>query len=448
MSSDTIANIATPRGFGGIGVIRISGEDALDILKKLIQKDILIEPRIAKHLFLKDKDGSSLGDAIVIYYKGPNSYTGEDVVEIQTLSSPVLMNKILELIIEYGARLSKPGEFTERAFLNGKIDLVRAESINRIVYSNDLIELKSSLNIFSGKLTEEIKKIINDLNELMLNIEASISFPDDVELMSEEELFNRIKRNVDLIDKILEKHNKSKPFVDGIKLTIFGKANVGKSSLFNIFMEEERVIVSEVPGTTRDTVRERIYLDYLPVEIIDTAGVIRKIDNELDKIAQERSEKVLEYSDFIILMFDGSVDLNEDDFYAIEKVRDKNFIPVINKNDLPQKINKSKLEEVLGKEIISVSCLTKDGIDRLKNKILENFKEIPNQENVLSISSRQKNLLFQAKNILNEIILNHEEIDKISINLKEAIKTLKYIIGEEFDQDILKEIFERFCIGK
>ncbi len=158
MNSDTIANIATPRGFGAIGIIRISGDDALDILKKLIQKDVDIEPRLAKHIFLKDKDGSSLGDAIVIYYKSPNSYTGEDVVEIQTFSSPVLIDKILELIIEYGARLSKPGEFTQRAFLNGKLDLIRAESINRIVYSNDFIELKSSLNVFSGKLTEEIKK--------------------------------------------------------------------------------------------------------------------------------------------------------------------------------------------------------------------------------------------------------------------------------------------------
>lgn len=448
MNSDTIANIATPRGFGGIGVIRISGDDALNILKKLIQKEIQIEPRIAKHTFLKDKDGSSLGDAIVIYYKSPNSYTGEDVVEIQTLSSPVLMNKILELIIEYGARLSRPGEFTQRAFLNGKIDLIRAESINRIVYSNDLIELKSSLNVFSGKLTEEIKKIINDLNELMLNIEASISFPDDVELIFEEELFNRIKKNSELIDEILKKHERSKPFVDGIKLAIFGKANVGKSSLFNIFMEEERVIVSEVPGTTRDTIKERIYIDYLPVDIIDTAGVIRKIDNELDKIAQERSEKVLESSDFIILMFDGSVDLNEDDFYAIEKVKDKNFIPVINKNDLPQKFDKNKLEDILKKEVISISCLTKDGIDKLKSKILENFKDIPSQDDFLSISSRGKNLLIQTKNILNEIIIKQEEIDKISINLKEAIKTLKYIIGEEFDQDILKEIFDRFCIGK
>lgn len=448
MNSDTIANIATPRGFGGIGVIRISGDDSLDILKKLIQKDILIEPRVAKHLFLKDKDGSSLGDAIVIYYKSPNSYTGEDVVEIQTLSSPVLMNKILELIIEYGARLSKLGEFTQRAFLNGKIDLVRAESINRIVFSNDLVELKSSLNVFSGKLTEEIKKIINDLNELMLNIEASISYPDDVELISEEELFNRIKRNIESIDKIIEKHKKSKPFIDGIKLAIFGKANVGKSSLFNIFMEEERVIVSVVPGTTRDTIKERIYIDYLPVDIIDTAGVIRKIDNELDKIAQERSEKVLESSDFIILMFDGSLELNEDDFYAIERVKDKNFIPVINKNDLPQKIDKNKLEEILNKKVVSISCLTKDGIDKLKSKILENFKEIPTQEDILSISSREKNLLIQARKLLNDIISNKEEIDKISINLKEAINTLKYIIGEEFDQDTLKEIFERFCIGK
>ncbi|MCX8094799.1 MAG: tRNA uridine-5-carboxymethylaminomethyl(34) synthesis GTPase MnmE [Caldisericia bacterium] len=448
MTSDTIANISTPRGYGAIGIIRISGENSLYILKKLLQKDINIEPRVAKHFFLKDKDGSSLGDAIIIYYKGPNSYTGEDIVEIQTLSSPVLMNKILELIVEYGARLSRPGEFTERAFLNGKIDLIRAEAINRIVYSQDLIELKSSLNVLEGKLTDEIKKIINDLNELMLSIEASISFPDDVELIREEEIFSKINKNLSSIEKILERYEKSKPFVDGIKLAIFGKANVGKSSLFNIFMEDERVIVSSIPGTTRDVVKERIYLDYLPVDIIDTAGVIKKIENELDKIAQERSEKILDSSNLIILMFDISTELNEDDLYAIEKVKNKNYIPVLNKNDLPKKVDKSKLEEILRKEVISISCITKNGISELKNKILENFKEIPNSDQILSISSREKNLIIQAKNILKEIILNKEEIDKISINLKEAIKALKYVIGEEFDQDTLKEIFERFCIGK
>ncbi|MDI6860868.1 MAG: tRNA uridine-5-carboxymethylaminomethyl(34) synthesis GTPase MnmE [Caldisericia bacterium] len=448
MISDTIVNIATPRGYGAIGVIRISGENALDILKKLIQKETHIEPRLAKHLFLKDKDNSFLGDAIVIYYKAPNSYTGEDVVEIQILSSPVLMERILELIIEYGARLSRPGEFTERAFLNGKIDLVRAESINRIVYSQDLVELKSSLNKFSGKLTEEIKKIIEELNEIVLNIEASISFPDDVELMSEVELFDKVKRNVLIIEKILEKHELSKPFVDGIKLTLFGKANVGKSSLFNIFMEEERVIVSEVPGTTRDIIKERIYINSLPIDIIDTAGVIREIENELDKIAQERSEKVLDTSDLIILMFDGSRELNEDDFYAIEKVKKKNFIPVINKNDLPKAFEKEELEKIIGKDILSISCLTKDGIDKLKREITKIYQNRPELNEIFYINSREKNLFIEAKNFLNEILFNKPTIDEISFLLKDSIKKLKEIIGEEFNQDTLKEIFSKFCIGK
>lgn len=448
MISDTIVNIATPRGYGAIGVIRISGENSLNILKKLIQKEIEIEPRFAKHLFLKDKDSTSLGDAIVIYYKAPHSYTGEDVVEIQVLSSPLLMDRILELIIEYGARLSKPGEFTERAFLNGKIDLVRAESINRIVYSQDLVELKSSLNKFSGKLTDEIKKMINELNDLVLNIEASISFPNDVELINESDLFNIVKRNLEKIEKILEKNEISKPFVDGIKLTIFGKANVGKSSLFNIFMEEERVIVSEVPGTTRDIIKERIYIDSLPIDLIDTAGVIREIENELDKVAQERSEKIIDSSDLIILMFDFSRELNEDDFYAIEKIKGKNFIPVINKNDLPKAFEKEELEKIIGKEILSISCLTKDGIDKLKREIIKIYQNKPELNEIFYINLREKNLFIEAKNLLNEIITYKPTIDEMSFLIKESIKKLKEIIGEEFDHDTLKEIFSKFCIGK
>ncbi len=448
MSNDTIANIATPRGYGAIGIIRISGENALKILYKLTQKDLKIEPRVVKHTFLMDKDGKTLGDAIIVYFKAPNSYTGEDIVEIQTLSSPVLIDRILSLIVEYGARLSRPGEFTERAFLNGKIDLLRAEAINKIVFSRDLYELKSSLNTFEGKVTQEIKKIIEELNSLMLTIEASISFPDDVEGLKQEEIFFIIEKNLKSIENLIKIYEKSKPYVDGIKLTIFGKANVGKSSLFNIFLEEERVIVSDVPGTTRDIVKERIYIDYVPVDLIDTAGVIRNIKNELDKVAQERSEKAIDKSDLIILMFDRSIPLNEDDFYAIEKVKGKNFIPVLNKIDLEEVVKKDELEKILNKEVVSISCLKREGIQELKNKILENFKEKPDLQEIFFMTTREKNLLTEAKNILNEILLEKGDIDKISISIKDAIKTLKYIIGEEFTEDTIKEIFDRFCIGK
>jgi tRNA modification GTPase len=448
MNNDTIVNIATPRGHGAVGIIRISGEKALNILYKLTQKDLKIEPRVAKHTFLKDKDGKNLGDAIVIYFKAPNSYTGEDVVEIQTFSSPVLLDIILSLSVEYGARVSKPGEFTERAFLNGKIDLLKAEAINKIVFSRDIYELKSSLNTLEGKLTEEIKKIIDDLNNLMLTIEASISFPNDVEGLKEDEILSIIEKNIRSIDNLLKNYENSRHFIEGIKLIIFGKANVGKSSLFNILMEEERVIVSDIPGTTRDIVKERIYIDYIPVDLIDTAGVIRDVKNELDKIAQERSEKILDKSDLIILIFDRSVPLNEDDFYAIEKVKEKNFIPVLNKIDIEEVVKKDELEKILNKEVISISCLKRVGIEKLKNKILEIFREKPNLQEIFYITSREKNLLIEAKNILNNISKEREEIDKISFSLRDAIKTLKYLIGEEFNEEILREIFDKFCIGK
>lgn len=448
MENDTIVNIATPKGYGAIGVVRISGSYSLTILKKLIKKDIDIEPRKVYHFFLYDKDGNSLGDAIILFFKSPNSYTGEDVVEIHTLSSPILINKIISNIVDYGARLSKPGEFTLRAFLNGKLNLISAQAINKIVFSNDIYELQSSLNTLSGKLSNLIEEIINDLNSLMLKIEASISFPNDVEEVKEDEVKYLTKKNLEKIDSILNFYEKEKPFIEGIKLTIFGKANVGKSSLFNILMEEERVIVSDIPGTTRDVVKEKIYINGLPVEIIDTAGVIRKVENELDKIAQERSEKTLSNASIILLVFDQSVPLNDDDFYAIEKVKDRNYIPVLNKNDLPKAFLKEELEKILNKKVISISCLTQDGIDNLKKEITKNYEEKPELNELFYITLRERNLLIETKNLLNEIINVNLTLDEISFNLKDAIKNLKFILGEEFDQDTLKEIFSRFCIGK
>ncbi len=448
MENEVIVNISTPKGFGAIGVVRVSGINSLDILKRLIRKDIEIEPRVAKHFFLYDKNGNTLGDSIIIYYKSPNSYTGEDVVEIQTFSSPILIDRIISTITEYGARLSKPGEFTERAFLNGKIDLVSLQAINKIVFSTDIYELQSSLNTLEGKLTKKVNKIINELDDLRLRIEASISFPDDVNEVKEEEIERIVNKNLEEIDEILSKYENEKPFIEGIKLTIFGKANVGKSSLFNILMEEERMIVSEIPGTTRDIVKEKIYIEGVPVEIIDTAGVIRKIENGLDKIAQERSEKVLSSSSIILLIFDWSVPLNEDDFYAIDKVKDKNFIPVLNKNDLPKAFEKEELEKIFGRDVFSISCLTKDGIENLKKEISKNYQNKPELSEIFYITLREKNLFYKTKNFLKEIIEKKPPVDEISLILKDSIKSLKEITGEEFDEDTLKEIFSKFCIGK
>jgi tRNA modification GTPase len=270
----------------------------------------------------------------------------------------------------------------------------------------------------------------------------------DVEEVKDEEIKEIVKKSLEEINYILSSYENEKPFIEGIKLTIFGKANVGKSSLFNLLMEEERVIVSEIPGTTRDFVKEKIYIDGLPVEIIDTAGVIREIKNGLDKIAQERSEKVLSFSSIILLIFDWSVPLNEDDFYAIEKVKEKNFIPVLNKNDLSNAFQKEDLEKIIGRKVITISCLTKNGIDDLKKEITKNYQNKPELKDIFYITLREKNLFIQVKNSLNEILENKLTLDQVSFNLQDALKNLNLIIGKEFDEDTLKEIFSRFCIGK
>lgn len=448
MENETIVNISTPKGYGAIGVIRISGPKSLPILKKLIKRDIEIKPRVVYHFSLFDKDENNLGDSIILFFKEPNSYTGEDLVEIQTFSSPILIEKIISMILEYGARLSEPGEFTLRAFLNGKMDLLTAQSINKIVFSADKYELQSSLNTLTGKFQKRIKNIINELDDLRIRIEGSISFPFDVEEISNKEIISIVSKNLKEIEDIIKNFEKNKPFIDGIKLAIYGKANVGKSSLFNILMEEERVLVSEIPGTTRDFVKEKIYIEDLPIDIIDTAGVIRNVKNGLDKVAQERSEKILSLSTLILLVFDGSIPLNEDDFYAIEKVKDKNFIPVINKIDLPLVLCPEELENILNKKVILISCLTKEGIENLKKEIISFYDVKPEYKELFYLTIREKDLFIQSKNFLKEICEKNLTLDEISFNLKDSLKNLKSILGEDCDMDTLKEIFSKFCIGK
>lgn len=447
MEIDTIANISTPPGFGGIGVIRISGPQSLEILFNLIKEKKKIEPRKVYYLFLKDRDGNSLGDAIVIYFKGPKSYTGEDVVEIQTFGSPVLMNKILLEVISLGARLSKPGEFTERAYLSGKIDLVRAEAINKIVFSESEFELYSAVNTLEGMVSEKVKNWIELLTQIHSQIEGSISFPDDVEEPEREEIKTITNKVLKEIEMMLREYEGERNFIEGVKLVIFGKANVGKSSLFNILLKEERVLVSNIPGTTRDMVSEKIFIEGVPFKLMDTAGVITDVKNEIDKLAIEKSKEALSKADIIILMFDGSIPLSDEDYKAISMVKDRNFIPVINKVDLPLALNTEEIEKLTGKKPLLISCLTLEGIENLRKKLTETYKK-PDVKKLFYISLREKNLLKLSLKRLKESLKDGLSLDEISMEIKEALKNLKLLAGEEFDPDVTKEIFERFCIGK
>ncbi len=447
METDTIANISTPLGFGGIGVIRISGPRSLEIVLKLLKRERKITPRRVHHVFLKDREGKSLGDAIVIYFKGPESYTGEDVVEIQTFGSPVLMNKILSEIISLGARLSKPGEFTERAYLSGKLDLIKAEAINKIVFSESEFELYSAVNTLEGEISERVKKWIEELTGIHSQIEGSISFPNDVEEPDRREIEEEVKKILKEIEELIEEYEREKEFIEGVNLVIFGKANVGKSSLFNILLKEERVLVSRMPGTTRDIVSEKIFINGIPFKLMDTAGVIVKVENEVDRMAIDKSKEALSKADIIILMFDGSIPLSEEDYKAVSLVKRKRFIPVINKVDLPLVISKEEIAKLTGKEPMLISCLTHEGIENLKNKLSNEFKK-PNVKKLFYISLREKNILTEVLRNLKASLKETLTIDEVSIEIGEAIRKLKLLVGEEFDPDVTKEIFSRFCIGK
>lgn len=452
--SNTIVAISTAPGVGGIGIIRMSGDSCFEILKKIF-KPINSSNRIKGYTIKYGnivEENKIVDEALVSYFKAPKSYTKENMCEINSHGGIVIMNKILDLCIKNGAIIAEPGEFTKRAFLNGRIDLSQAEAVIDIINSKTEKEAKVSIDQLEGNLSNKIKEIRKIVISIMADIEATIDYPEyDIEEVTN----NRILDTLNEVDKILDSLEKSfysgKILREGITVAIVGRPNSGKSSLLNLILNEERAIVTDIEGTTRDTIEEFISIDGVPLKIIDTAG-IRKTKDRVEEIGVEKALEIAKKSDIVIAIFDRSRELNEEDDKILQIIENKNSIILLNKSDLDRKIDISRFNNI-NKKVIEISIKTQEGIDELYKTISEMFKlkDIVSNGEIIVSNNRHKSIIINSRNNLNkakETIYKNMPIDIISTYLKEIIEELGKITGESVTDDVISEIFSKFCLGK
>lgn len=451
----TIASISTAPGFGGIGIIRMSGKESFNILEKIFKpksnSEIIGYTMKYGHIV---EDEKIIDEVLVSYFKSPRSYTTEDMCEINSHGGTIVMKKILELCLKNGAELAEPGEFTKRAFLGGRIDLSQAESVIDIINAKSDREAKEGIKQLDGYLSEKIKEIKKDLLEIMTNIEVSIDYPEyDTPEVTNKEIIEKINISREKLQNLEKSFDNGKIIKQGIKTVIIGKPNAGKSSLLNAILKEERAIVTEVEGTTRDTIEEFININGIPLNLIDTAG-IRDSEDKVEKIGIEKSKKLAQDADLIIAIFDASQNLTEDDIKILEIAKNKKSIIILNKIDLQQKITSENPKlQIFNKNIINLSAKNKIGLETLFEKITDmfNLNEINLDNDIVITNERHKNLITKTIENLNkaEKILNEGmPIDIVEISLKEALSNLGAITGEEAGEEIINEIFSRFCLGK
>lgn len=459
-SEDTIAAISTAMGEGGIGIVRISGQDAFEIAQKIFQ------PRVKKDfsqfknrtLYLGNivdvKNDEVVDEVLLAFFKAPYTYTREDMVEINCHGGMVAQRRILGLVLDEGARMAQPGEFTKRAFLNGRIDLSQAEAVIDIIRAKTDRALSMANRQLSGDLSGKIREIRTDLLNVVAHIEANIDFPEeDIPEANPEHIRKEVYEAKEQLKKLLESAGTGRILREGLSTLILGNTNVGKSSLLNALIREERAIVTDIPGTTRDVIEEYIDIKGIPIKIVDTAG-IRQTANKVEKIGIDRAIKHLEEAELVLLMIDASRELTEDDKNIIDLVKDKLSITVINKVDLPMSIDVAEIEEMIPSEkFVKVSALTNKGIEELKTAIYEAIcnKTGFMDEGLIAASQRQRMILQEAYNSLARAIdaMNGKmPIEMVELDIRESWEKLGEITGDTISEDILTTIFENFCIGK
>ena len=454
----TIVAISTASGNGGIGIIRLSGRQTFDIIDKIFipkNKSKDIKGYTMKYgNIVNPKNNEIIDEVLVAYFVAPKSYTTENMCEINSHGGTVVEKRILELCLENGAELAEPGEFTKRAFLNGRIDLSQAEGIIDLINSKTEMEAKESINQLEGNLSKKIKKIEKKMLDIMVNIEVTIDYPEyDVEEVTNSEALKKLNEIHNLLNELENSFNKGKIIKDGIKTVIIGKPNAGKSSLLNSLLKEDRAIVSDIAGTTRDTIEEYLNIEGIPLKLIDTAG-IRDTENTIEKIGVEKSKKLVNDADLIIAIFDISGSLDEDDRKIIELIRDKKAIILLNKVDVLKNNNKMEEEiKKLNKPVIKISAKEEIGFENLYSEIKKMFElnEISSNNEILITNERHKNQIIKAKqNILNaiETVKNNTPVDIISIYINQAMEDLGEITGVNVSENIINEIFAKFCLGK
>ncbi|WP_186431127.1 tRNA uridine-5-carboxymethylaminomethyl(34) synthesis GTPase MnmE [Clostridium sp. BSD9I1] len=455
---DTIAAIATVLGEGGISIIRISGSKSLDIVDSIFKgknnRNLLdISPYSMRYGFIIEKETEDILDEVLVtYMKGPRSYTAEDTVEINCHGGVTPTKRIFQEIIKAGARVAEPGEFTKRAFLNGRIDLSQAEAVIDIIRAKTELSMKSAVLQSNGRISKEIDSLRNRLLQTIAHIEATVDFPeDDLEEVTSNQVSIQVENIINEVSELLSTADEGKILREGLNVVIVGKPNVGKSSLLNALLKEQRAIVTEVPGTTRDVIEEYINLDGVPIKIIDTAG-IRETEDIVEKIGVEKSKEKIIEADLIIFMIDLSRELDDEDKEIMDYIRDKKYIVLLNKSDLENKVVKEDLAGLNLKYIIESSAKSGKGLDELKDSIKELFfkGEVKNQDIIIT-NARHKEALIRAKESLSsalDTLNNTLAIDLSSIDIRDAWSRLGEITGDTLEEDIIDKIFSEFCLGK
>ena len=447
--NDTIAAISTTTGIGAISIIRLSGPESLEIASKVFTKDLTkVETHTIHYVYIKNND-EKIDEVLVSVMKAPKTFTKEDIVEINCHGGIATTNKVLEILLNNGARLAEPGEFTKRAFLNGRIDLLEAEATMDLISSKSDKARKMSLNTLTGETSNLIKDLRSDIVGIISNIEVNIDYPEyeDIEVLTNEKILPEIQKFKEKLEKIIKKSQDSKVIKEGIKVGIIGKPNVGKSSLLNSLLEEEKAIVTNVPGTTRDIVEGTIILDNVILNIIDTAG-IRESDDIVEKIGIEKSLTIINEADLVIFILNNNEKITREEKGLLEKLKDKKKIIVINKIDLENKLDKSILDNY-----IEISAKENIGIEKIKDEIkrLFNLGELEASDLTYMSNARSISLLGKSLNNINDAISeinNNSPIDIVEFHLKDAWNNLGEIIGETYTDELLDELFSRFCLGK
>ncbi len=436
----------------------MSGKECFKVLDKIfVPKNVQREEDIKGYTIKYGhiiENGDIIDEVLVSYFKAPKSYTTENMCEINTHGGNVLMKKILDMCLKNGARLAEPGEFTKRAFLNGRIDLMQAESVIDVINSKTEKEAKTSMKQLEGFLSKKIKDIKNKIMDVMVNIEVTIDYPEyDVEEVTKNQIINMLDEVYPELKDLESSFDNGKLLKEGIKTAIIGKPNAGKSSLLNAILKEDRAIVTEFAGTTRDSIEEFVNINGIPIKLIDTAG-IREATDEVEKIGINRSKEIAKDADLIIAIFDATKELSKEDLEILDIIKDKKYIILLNKMDLEAVIDENdKHLKDFSKNIIKISALNDWGLDRLYSKISEmfNFSEINFDNEVIITNLRQKNLITKAIEDISkvkEVIKNEMPIDIIAMFIKNILEDLNSITGEEVSEDIINEIFAKFCLGK
>lgn len=449
---DTIVAISTALGVGAISIIRLSGKDAISITNKVFKGKNLseVESHTINYGHIYDKE-ELIDEVLVSVMKSPKTYTKEDVIEINCHGGINTTEKVLELLILNGARLAEPGEFTKRAFLNGRIDLTQSEAVMDLIESKSNLERKEALKNVEGRISKLIDNYRNKIMDLISHIEVNIDYPEyyDIEIVDDIKVKNSLEDLINELKKLIKESENKEIVRTGIKTIIVGRPNVGKSSILNNLLEYDKAIVTDIEGTTRDIVEGNIYIDGIHLNIIDTAG-IRKTDNLVEQIGVEKSLSLIDEADLVLVVLNGNEKLTNLDKEILEKTKNKTNIVLINKNDLDKKIEEEELD---GRIVISTNTMNLNGLNSLKEKISELFKldQISTNDYTYLTNTRQISLAKKALQSLENAekgTKNNDPIDMIEIDIKDAFDLLGEIVGKNYSDEILDNLFKNFCVGK